>query len=130
MSTESTAAAQTDIPAPPANRRSPGIIWAVVLNLIVTAAMLYAYDTYYAAKTYNRQRVVAVDIVGYTKGVINATARGQMTQEQYKQSIDLLEETVRSAEKSNVVISADVLLGGAPVLKINNPHLAQEGGAK
>lgn len=103
-------------------RKGPSIflISAIILiNAAVSVLSVYVYDKYYA------QKIAAVDLQGYVQKVQKYVVNGRFNEEQYKQSVDKMEEAIMSVPKNRALITRDVALRNIETVNIPNPLFSQ-----
>lgn len=82
----------------------PGYIEVVTIAALVVAGGLFVYDRYYATK------ITVIDLQGYVreqKALINS---GAITEEQWRDSLDRLDQTMKTLPANQAIISKDVVL--------------------
>ena len=91
-------------PAKDKRRECRAILLAVLLSSLVTAALLVAYDRYFA------QKIVALDVKGYIAEQRDLYLAGKINDTQLKESFDRLEKAKERVPGNRVIILGDVLV--------------------
>lgn len=84
------------------------VFLSVIISALVTAGMIYYYDTHYALK------IETVDLRGYVKSMERQRAEGEISREQLTQSVRRLSDAVKAetARPNRIVILKEVIAGG------------------
>lgn len=93
---------------------TPGYLEVILIVLIVTAGTLFGYDHYFAPK------VKVFDMKGYLREQKAMLTAGEITEEQWKQGLDVLEKVLREQPERHLIILKDVVLknGSDPEITI------------
>ena len=93
---------------------TPGYLEVVLIALAVTCIALFAYDRWFAP------RMVAFDLKGYLRTQQALLANGEITEAQWRQRLDRLEQVFREQSPNRTILLKEVVLknGGEPELRI------------
>ena len=92
----------------------PGYLEVLLIALVVTCITLFAYDRWFAP------RVVAFDLKGYLRTQKALLANGEITEAQWQQGLDRLEQVFREQPPNRTILLKEVVLknGREPELRI------------
>ena len=92
----------------------PGYLEVVLIALAVAGVSLFTYDRWFAP------RVVALDLKGYLRAQQALLANGEITEAQWQQGLDRLEQVFREQPPNRTILLKEVVLknGREPELRI------------
>ena len=92
----------------------PGYLEVLLIALVVVGITLFAYDRWFAP------RVVAFDLKGYLRTQKALLANGEITEAQWQQGLDRLEQVFREQPPNHTILLKEVVLknGREPELRI------------
>ena len=92
----------------------PGYLEVLLIVLAVTFIALFAYDRWFVP------RVVAFDLKGYLRTQQALLASGEITEAQWQQGLDRLEQVFREQPPNRTILLKEVVLknGREPELRI------------
>ena len=92
----------------------PGYLEVLLIALVVAGITLFAYDRWFAP------RVVAFDLKGYLRAQQALLASGEITEAQWRQRLDRLEQVFRELPPNRTILLKEVVLknGRKPELRI------------
>ena len=92
----------------------PGYLEVLLIALAVTFIALFAYDRWFVP------RVVAFDLKGYLRAQQALLASGEITEAQWQQGLDRLEQVFRAQPPNRTILLKEVVLknGREPELRI------------
>ena len=92
----------------------PGYLEVLLIALVVAGITLFAYDRWFAL------RVVAFDLKGYLRTQKALLANGEITEAQWQQGLDRLEQVFREQPPNRTILLKEVVLknGREPELRI------------
>ena len=92
----------------------PGYLEVVLIALVVTGVSLFTYDRWFVP------RVVAFDLKGYLRAQQALLANGEITEAQWQQGLDRLEQVFRAQPPNRTILLKEVVLknGREPELRI------------
>ena len=92
----------------------PGYLEVLLIVLAVTFIALFAYDRWFVP------RVVAFDLKGYLRTQQALLASGEITEAQWRQRLDQLEQVFREQSPNRTILLKEVVLknGREPELRI------------
>ena len=92
----------------------PGYLEVLLIALVVAGITLFAYDRWFAP------RVVAFDLKGYLRTQKALLANGEITEAQWQQGLDRLEQVFREQPPNRTILLKEVVLknGREPELRI------------
>ena len=92
----------------------PGYLEVLLIVLAVTFIALFAYDRWFVP------RVVAFDLKGYLRTQQALLANGEITEAQWQQGLDQLEQVFREQPPNRTILLKEVVLknGREPELRI------------
>ena len=92
----------------------PGYLEVLLIALAVTCIALFAYDRWFVP------RVVAFDLKGYLRTQQALLANGEITEAQWQQGLDRLEQVFRAQPPNRTILLKEVVLknGREPELRI------------
>ena len=92
----------------------PDYLEVVLIALVVAGVSLFAYDRWFAP------RVVAFDLKGYLRTQQALLANGEITEAQWQQGLDRLEQVFREQPPNRTILLKEVVLknGREPELRI------------
>ena len=92
----------------------PDYLEVVLIALVVAGVSLFAYDRWFAP------RVVAFDLKGYLRTQQALLANGEITEAQWQQGLDRLEQVFRAQPPNRTILLKEVVLknGREPELRI------------
>ena len=92
----------------------PGYLEVLLVALVVAGITLFAYDRWFAP------RVVAFDLKGYLRTQQALLASGEITEAQWRQRLDQLEQVFREQSPNRTILLKEVVLknGREPELRI------------
>ena len=92
----------------------PGYLEVVLITLVVAGFTLFAYDRWFVP------RVVAFDLKGYLRTQQALLASGEITEAQWQQRLDRLEQVFRELPPNRTILLKEVVLknGREPELRI------------
>ena len=92
----------------------PGYLEVVLITLVVAGFTLFAYDRWFVPQ------VVAFDLKGYLRTQQALLASGDITESQWQQGLDQLEQVFREQPPNRTILLKEVVLknGGEPELRI------------
>ena len=93
---------------------TPGYLEVVLITLVVAGVSLFAYDRWFVP------RVVAFDLKGYLRTQQALLANGEITEAQWQQRLDRLEQVFRAQPPNRTILLKEVVLknGREPELRI------------
>ena len=92
----------------------PGYLEVLLIALVVAGVSLFAYDRWFAP------RVVAFDLKGYLRTQQALLANGEITEAQWQQRLDRLEQVFLELPPNRTILLKEVVLknGREPELRI------------
>ena len=92
----------------------PGYLEVLLIALVVAGITLFAYDRWFAP------RVVAFDLKGYLRTQQALLASGEITEAQWQQGLDRLEQVFRAQPPNRTILLKEAVLknGREPELRI------------
>ena len=92
----------------------PGYLEVVLIALVVAGINLFAYDRWFVP------RVVACDLKGYLRAQQALLASGEITEAQWQQGLDRLEQVFREQPSNRTILLKEVVLknGREPELRL------------
>ena len=92
----------------------PDYLEVVLIALVVAGVSLFAYDRWFAP------RVVAFDLKGYLRTQQALLANGEITEAQWQQRLDRLEQVFREQPPNRTILLKEVVLknGRKPELRV------------
>ena len=92
----------------------PGYLEVVLIALVVAGVSLFTYDRWFV------DRVVAFDLKGYLRTQQALLANGEITEAQWQQRLDRLEQVFRELPPNRTILLKEVVLknGREPELRI------------
>ena len=92
----------------------PDYLEVVLIALVVAGVSLFAYDRWFVP------RVVAFDLKGYLRTQQALLANGEITETQWQQGLDRLEQVFRAQPPNRTILLKEVVLknGREPELRI------------
>ena len=92
----------------------PGYLEVLLIALVVAGITLFAYDRWFAP------RVVAFELKGYLRTQKALLANGEITEAQWQQGLDRLEQVFRAQPPNRTILLKEVVLknGREPELRI------------
>ena len=92
----------------------PGYLEILLIALVVAGITLFAYDRWFAP------RVVAFELKGYLRTQKALLANGEITEAQWQQGLDRLEQVFRAQPPNHTILLKEVVLknGREPELRI------------
>ena len=92
----------------------PGYLEMLLIALVVAGVSLFAYDRWFVP------RVVAFDLKGYLRTQQALLANGEITEAQWQQGLDRLEQVFREQPPNHTILLKEVVLknGREPELRI------------
>ena len=92
----------------------PGYLEVLLIALAVTCITLFAYDRWFAP------RVVAFELKGYLRTQKALLANGEITEAQWQQGLDRLEQVFRAQPPNRTILLKEVVLknGREPELRL------------
>ena len=92
----------------------PGYLEVVLIALAVAGMSLFAYDRWFVPQ------VVAFDLKGYLRTQQALLASGEITETQWQQGLDRLEQVFRAQPPNHTILLKEVVLknGREPELRI------------
>ena len=92
----------------------PGYLEVLLIALVVVGITLFAYDRWFV------DRVVAFDLKGYLRTQQALLASGEITEAQWQQGLDRLEQVFREQPSNRTILLKEVVLknGREPELSI------------
>ena len=92
----------------------PGYLEVVLIALVVAGVSLFTYDRWFV------DRVVAFDLKGYLRTQQALLANGEITEAQWQQGLDRLEQVFRAQPPNRTILLKEVVLknGREPELRI------------
>ena len=92
----------------------PDYLEVVLIALVVAGVSLFAYDRWFVPQ------VVAFDLKGYLRTQQALLASGDITESQWQQGLDQLEQVFREQPPNRTILLKEVVLknGGEPELRI------------
>ena len=93
----------------------PGYLEVLLIALVVAGITLFAYDRWFV------DRVVAFDLKGYLRAQQALLASGEITEAQWQQGLDRLEQVFREQSPNRTILLKEVVLknGREPELRIH-----------
>ena len=93
---------------------TPGYLEVLLIALVVAGIALFAYDRWFAL------RVVAFDLKGYLRTQQALLANGEITEAQWQQGLDQLEQVFRAQPHNRTILLKEVVLknGREPELRL------------
>lgn len=90
----------------PRSRSAPGYLEVIVISLLMAALAVFGYDNYIAQKIY------ALDLKGYLRTQKALLVAGEITEEEWKASLDKLEQSLddAAAYSTHIILLKDVVL--------------------
>ena len=82
----------------------PGYLEVVLIALAVAGVSLFTYDRWFAP------RVVALDLKGYLRAQQALLANGEITEAQWQQGLDRLEQVFREQPPNRTILLKEVVL--------------------
>ena len=92
----------------------PGYLEVLLIALVVVGITLFAYDRWFV------DRVVAFDLKGYLRAQQALLGSGEITEAQWQQRLDRLEQVFRELPPNRTILLKEVVLknGREPELRI------------
>ena len=92
----------------------PGYLKVLLIALVVAGVSLFIYDRWFV------DRVVAFDLKGYLRTQQALLASGEITEAQWRQRLDQLEQVFRAQPPNRTILLKEVVLknGREPELRI------------
>ena len=92
----------------------PGYLKVLLIALVVAGITLFAYDRWFV------DRVVTFDLKGYLRTQQALLASGEITETQWQQGLDRLEQVFREQPPNRTILLKEVVLknGREPELRI------------
>ena len=92
----------------------PGYLEVLLIALVVAGVSLFAYDRWFAP------RMVAFDLKGYRRTQQALLANGEITEAQWQQGLDRLEQVFREQPPNHTILLKEVVLknGREPELRL------------
>ena len=92
----------------------PGYLEVLLIALVIAGFTLFAYDRWFVPK------VVAFDLKGYLRTQQALLANGEITEAQWQQGLDRLEQVFRAQPPNRTILLKEVVLknGREPELRI------------
>ena len=92
----------------------PGYLEVVLITLVVAGVSLFIYDRWFV------DRVVAFDLKGYLRAQQALLTSGEITEAQWQQGLDRLEQVFREQPPNRMILLKEVVLknGREPELRI------------
>ena len=92
----------------------PGYLKVLLIALVVAGVSLFTYDRWFVP------RVVAFDLKGYLRTQQALLANGEITEAQWQQGLDRLEQVFREQPPNHTILLKEVVLknGREPELRI------------
>ncbi len=90
------------------------LILLLIMNTVVTAVSVYIYDRYFA------QKVVVIDIRSYMMDRKNLFLTGKISEKQFTESVDNIENTLQKTNKRTVVLLGDAVVRNAEKIHIED----------
>ena len=92
----------------------PGYLEVLLIALVVAGVSLFTYDRWFV------DRVVAFDLKGYLRAQQALLANGEITEAQWQQGLDRLEQVFRAQPPNRTILLKEVVLknGREPELRI------------
>ena len=92
----------------------PGYLEVLFIALVVAGMSLFAYDRWFV------DRVVAFDLKGYLRAQQALLTSGEITEAQWQQGLDRLEQVFREQPPNRMILLKEVVLknGREPELRI------------
>ena len=92
----------------------PGYLEVVLIALVVAGVSLFSYDRWFVP------RVVAFDLKGYLRTQQALLASGEITEAQWQQGLNRLEQVFREQPPNHTILLKEVVLknGREPELRI------------
>ena len=92
----------------------PGYLEVLLIALVVAGITLFAYDRWFAP------RVVAFDLKGYLRTQKALLDNGEITEAQWQQGLDRLEQVFRAQPPNRTILLKEVVLknGREPELRL------------
>ena len=92
----------------------PGYLEVLLIALVVAGITLFAYDRWFV------DRVVTFDLKGYLRTQQALLASGEITEAQWRQRLDQLEQVFRDQSPNRTILLKEVVLknGREPELRI------------
>ena len=93
---------------------TPGYLEVVLITLVVAGVSLFIYDRWFV------DRVVAFDLKGYLRTQQALLASGEITEAQWRQRLDQLEQVFLEQPPNHTILLKEVVLknGREPELRI------------
>ena len=83
---------------------TPGYLEVVLITLVVAGVSLFIYDRWFV------DRVVAFDLKGYLRTQQALLANGEITEAQWQQGLDRLEQVFREQPPNHTILLKEVVL--------------------
>ncbi|TKB11280.1 hypothetical protein [Desulforhopalus sp. IMCC35007] len=95
-------------------RSGPGFLEVMVIAIMIAAVTVFGYDKYFAQKIY------ALDLKGYLRTQKALLVAGEISEEEWKASLDALEHTLNNAaaDPTHVILLKDVVLRNGDEINI------------
>jgi hypothetical protein len=90
------------------------LILLLIMNTVVSAVSVYIYDRYFA------QKVVVIDIRNYMMDRKNMFLTGKISEKQFTESVDNIENTLQKTNKRTVVLLGDAVVRNAEKIHIED----------
>ena len=92
----------------------PGYLEVLLIALVVAGITLFAYDRWFVP------RVVVFDLKGYLRTQQALLANGEITEAQWQQGLDRLEQVFRAQPPNHTILLKEVVLknGREPELRL------------
>ena len=93
----------------------PGYLEILLIALVVAGITLFAYDRWFVP------RVVVFDLKGYLRTQQALLASGEITEAQWQQRLDRLEQVFRAQPPNHTILLKDVVLKNDRVPELRIP---------
>jgi hypothetical protein len=90
------------------------LILLLIMNTVVSAVSVYIYDRYFA------QKVVVIDIRSYMMDRKNLFLTGKISEKQFTESVDNIENALQKTNKRTVVLLGDAVVRNAEKIHIED----------
>lgn len=90
------------------------LILLLIMNTVVSAVSVYIYDRYFA------QKVAVIDIRSYMMDRKNMFLTGKISEKQFTESVDNIENTLQKTNKRTVVLLGDAVVRNAEKIHIED----------
>lgn len=85
-------------------RIAPGYLEMIVISLLISLSVVFGYDRFFA------QKIKVVDLQGYLRTQKALLTRGEISEQQFMDHLDRLQNTLNQEPGQHIVILKEVVL--------------------